>query len=56
MSIFKHAMQPGGIEEPPEGLSEKEKAEWFCDTFDDLPDGAFFALAEEMDIDLIGDE
>lgn len=49
MGIFQHIMANNGkIEQPPKGLTKKERAEWYSETFDDLPDGAFFALAEEQ--------
>jgi hypothetical protein len=57
MSIFKHAMMNNGkLPEPPKGLTPKEREEWFSQEYDDLPDGAFFALAEEMGIDFMSDD
>lgn len=55
MGIFAHILENGGeLEEPPENLTPEQRAAWFMDVYDDLADGAFFALAEEMDIDLDG--
>lgn len=52
MSIFKHAMMNDGkLPEPPLGLTARQRAEWFSEQYDDLANGAFFALADEMNID-----